>query len=551
MLEIQEQQHRRVLRLSVVAMAIAAFATINICVQIVTSLRAGQLMSAPGTIYLFACVVLMMVTIGTIIIRSRRDFGKIRDSELVDQTTGLPSRASLSRMIAAEIHKLKQGDALGVILLDIRRFKSLNHSFGFQVGDAILRDVAARLRQIVTNKIVLARYDGDRFAFLQRGIASQDDIAELVSVIQRAMVPPFATSDKSIYIDLSIGSAMLTPLDQLQPKELLRRAEFALIEAKNGDSKQHVPYSDGSLADAKRQSTMETGLRETLETNAIEIHFQPIVDSRFDRIVAVEALARWTHPQYGKVAPEDFVGMAETLGLAAKMGLNILRRACQAIGPIGDLRLCVNISPLHFLAPGFVKDLTTILEETGFPGRRLELEITESVVLSSEQHAADVVDAVRALGVSIALDDFGTGYSGLAYLNRFKVDRIKIDASFTQNLKDSAASQSIIATIIGLARDRSLNVTVEGVENTDQVVHLSRFGELWYQGFLFSRPMPIEDLARLPEALLAPVADASQLRQILQPMAQAEAVQDAQPEQPSKAVAAIRQYREMQRNAVA
>jgi diguanylate cyclase (GGDEF)-like protein len=551
MLEIQEQQHRRVLKLSIVALAIAGFASVNICVQIIANLRAGELMSSPGTLYLLACVILMMATVGTIIVRSRRDFGRIRDSELMDRTTGLPSRTSLSRSIAAEIQKLKQGEAIGVILVDIRRFKSLNHSFGFQVGDAILRDVAARLRQIVTDKVLLARYDGDRFAFLQRGIASQDDIGELVGIIQRAMVPPFATSDKSIYIDLSIGSAMLTSLDQLQPKELLRRAEFALIEAKNGDSKHHVPYSDGSLADAKRQSTMETGLRETLETDAIEIHFQPIVDSRFDRIVAVEALARWTHPQYGNVAPDDFVGMAETLGLAAKMGLNILRRACQLIGPLGELRLSVNISPLHFLAPGFVNDLATILEETGFPGRRLEIEITESIVLSSDQPAAEIVNAVRALGVSIALDDFGTGYSGLAYLNRFKVDRIKIDASFTQNLKDSLASQSIIGTIIGLARDRGLAVTVEGVENTDQVVHLSRYSDLWYQGFLFSRPMPIEELVRLPDSLLAPVADASGLRQILQPVLQADTPRDAEPEQPSNAVATFRQYRALARNAVA
>jgi diguanylate cyclase (GGDEF)-like protein len=498
MLELQEKQHKRIVMLSSAALVFAAFATW----QLFSGFFAAKTI-APGTapepginVYLISCITLMIAAIVMMMVRSFQDFRQIRVSELFDTATGLPSRTNLLRAAESELQRLQLGEAVALVLVDIRRFKSLNHSFGYQAGDRIIAAVAERLASVKSEAHFLARYDGDRFALLLRQLNSAADVKEIAAGIQRAMVPPFQVAEKSIYIDVSIGSAFIPAADPVQVTELVRRAEFALTEAKAGESNAHVCYSASSVASATRISKMETGLRETLEAEELEINYQPLVDSRFDRIVAVEALARWTHPQLGRVSPADFVALAEELGLTSKMGNGILRRACMQIMPIPDIRLAVNISPRHFLEPGFCEDLKATLAETGMPPERLEIEVTENVLITQDERAAAVIASVRDLGVSVALDDFGTGYSGLSYLNRFDIDRIKIDASFVREIENSISAQSMVATIIHLARDRGLEITVEGVETTGQVVFLSHFGSLWYQGYLFARPMPYLDLLK-------------------------------------------------------
>ncbi len=499
MLEIQEKQHKRIVMLSSAALVFAAFATWQLFSgYFQTNTIAASVAAVPvaNNIYLLSCITLMIAAIVMMMLRSFQDFRAIRKSELFDPATGLPSRKNLERTLVLDLARLRPGEALAIVCIDIRRFKSLNHSFGYQAGDKIISAVAARLRSVESEASFLARVDGDRFAFILRAINSQGGINDLVAAIQRCMIPPFQVAEKSIYIDVSVGSAMAATDEGVSTTELFRRAEFALAEAKAGDGKLHVSYSDNSDATAKRNSRMETGFRESLEAEELEIYYQPLVDSNFDRIVAVEALARWTHPQLGRVSPADFIGMAEELGLMAKLGNSVLRRACNHILPIPEIRLAVNISPNHFLAPGFCQDLADILAETGFPPHRLEIEVTENVLITKDESATDVIKAVRSLGVSVALDDFGTGYSGLSYLSRFTLDRIKIDASFVRELEDSISAQSMIATIIHLARDRGLDITVEGVETTGQVKFLSHFGSLWYQGYLFARPMPYSDLLK-------------------------------------------------------
>ena len=492
MLELQEMQHKRIVMLASAALVFAVFATWQLFSGYFNS--GTSEFAHSSNLYLLSCIILMVMAIVIMMLRSFQDFRAIRRGALFDKATGLPSRANLEAAITAQFSKLQPGEAAAVILVDIRRFKSLNHSFGYQAGDRIIQAVSARLKSVEQENLTLARMGGDRFALFMHAITSQGAVSELVTGLQRALIPPFSVAEKSIYIDLSIGTAYVAEQDMISCTELLRRAEFALLEAKASDGKQHVNYSEGSAASAKRASTMETGLRQTLEANELEIHYQPLVDANFDKIVAVEALARWTHPQFGRVSPLDFVGMAESLGLVAKMGNNILLRACQQIRPLGNIRLAVNISPRHFLAPGFVVDVKAILAQADFPAHRLELEVTENVLISENETAADVIAAVRALGISVALDDFGTGYSGLSYLSRFQLDRIKIDASFVRELEASISAQSMVATIIHLARDRGLEITVEGVETMGQVLFLSRFGSLWYQGYLFAKPMPFSDL---------------------------------------------------------
>lgn len=494
MLELQEQQHKRVVMLSAAALVFAAFATWQLFSDVFTEGSLGS--GYTSRIYLLSCITLMIAAIVVMMLRSFQDYRAIKTSELYDEATGLASRASLERKLAEDSQRLRPGEMMALVLLDIRRFKSLNHSFGYQTGDQIIQSVAERLRSLSTANIQLYKLDGDRFAFAFYGAESPSDFSTLAVNVQRAMVPPFPVGDKSIYIDLSIGLSHCTEGDGVDVAEIFRRAEFALAEAKSGDGKRHIVYSDRSAETARRASTMETDLREVLEAGGLEIYYQPLIDSQFKKIVAVEALARWTHPQLGRVSPADFVRVAESLGLVHKMGLNILRRACKQIGPLKGVKLAVNISPRHFMSPGFVEEVTSILAENQFPAERLEIEVTESVLITENEAASEIIDRLRATGVSLALDDFGTGYNGLSYLSRFSLDRIKIDASFVREIENSVSAQSMVSTIIHLAQDRGLHVTVEGVETTGQVLFLSRFGNIWYQGFLFARPMPYQDLLK-------------------------------------------------------
>ncbi len=377
-----------------------------------------------------------------------------------------------------------------MVLLDIRRFQSLNHSYGYKTADKVVEALADRLRHFNREDVMLARLEGGTFAILMCRITAKTTITDLVTSLQRAMATPFVIGDKNVYVDLSLGSVYCNSPTGTDAEELMRRAEFALQQAKAGQGKKHVGYSDGSAASARRISAIETGLRETLEADEIDIYFQPLVDSQFNQIVAVEALARWTHPQYGRVPPLDFINVAESLGLVSRLGLNILRRACIQIKPLGEVKLAVNISPRHLLTPDFVASVKTILAETGFPARRLELEITENVLLSENKATVETMAALRSMGISVALDDFGTGYSGISYLNRFDVDRIKIDACFVREIEHSLSSQSIVSSVVQLARERGIKITVEGVETMDQVMYLKSFGDIWYQGYLFAKPMP-------------------------------------------------------------
>jgi diguanylate cyclase (GGDEF)-like protein len=491
MLELQEQQHRRIITLSLVALAITALETWQFFGGAFPVLHDGQL-SRFASLNLICGLLLLVATTLYTVAGAFRDHGVLRACALFDRQTGLPNRASFRSWVAKRLPLVQAGDALALVLLDVRRFQSLNHAYGYKTADKIVEALADRLRHFNREDVMLARLEGGTFALLMRSIQAKTMVNDLVVSLQRALATPFIIGDKNVYIDLSIGSVYCNAPGEADADELMRRAEFALHEAKAG--KKHVGYCDGSAESARRVSAIESDLRETLEAEEIDIYFQPLVDSQFNKIVAVEALARWTHPQYGRVSPLDFIGVAESLGLVSQMGINILRRACIQIKPLGEVKLAVNISPRHLLMPDFVASMKTVLAETGFPAQRLELEITENVLLSDNKTTMETITAVRAMGISVALDDFGTGYSGLSYLNRFDLDRIKIDACFVREIEHSLSAQSIVASVVQLARDRGIKVTVEGVETMDQVLYLKRFGDIWYQGYLFAKPMPYSKL---------------------------------------------------------
>lgn len=508
MLELQEKLHKRTIALASMAIAFASFAAWNLGVDVMVAMADGGSLKNPRSLFLLMCIAVMSASVVHMASRSFRHVRQVREVELVDAVTGAPSINDLERKAKAAFAALGSKDLVGLVICDIRRFRSLNSSFGHDIGDELLKAVSARLAVLAGPDCTLARIAVDRFAFLLARVGSPGDPNRIAAAAYHAMESPVRIGDRSVHVGLAVGVAVCGVREGWT--QLLRQAEFALVESKSGDSGCAVVYSDASALAARRFSMLETDLRNAIEGNRIDIHYQPLVDRQFERIVGVEALVRWHHPQLGTIGPGEFVQIAESLGLVSQLGLNVLRRACEQVRTIKDVRLAVNISPSHFLAPGFVEDVRAILSETRFAPGRLEIEVTENVLICDHAHASGVIDDLRALGVSLALDDFGTGYSGLSYLNRFTVDRIKIDASFVREIESSVSAQSMITTIVSLARMRDLAVTVEGVETTGQVVFLSRFGELWYQGYLFGHPMPFAELLAFAGSTLSGADDADE-----------------------------------------
>jgi EAL domain-containing protein (putative c-di-GMP-specific phosphodiesterase class I) len=297
------------------------------------------------------------------------------------------------------------------------------------------------------------------------------------------------------YVDFSIG-AVFSDDKRVDVDAFIRQAELAFLHCKTHIDTNYAEFSENLAESVKRLSSLETGLREALETGQIDLHYQPLISSDLESMIGVEALARWNHPKLGKIPPQEFVLIAEALGLTAKLGNVVLREACRSIKPIPELKLAVNISTHHFLNPNFIEDVDKVLELTGFDPNRLEIEITENALIGANDRANLVVKELQSRGIAVALDDFGTGYTSLAYLNQFCVDRVKIDAEFIKKVGVDQNAQSTFSSIIELVEIHGFNVTVEGVETVEQIMFLKKFKNLCYQGFLFSKPLPYLDLIK-------------------------------------------------------
>ena len=315
--------------------------------------------------------------------------------------------------------------------------------------------------------------------------------------LQKAVAIPVEVDGRALFLSLDLGGCFLRDCDN-GAGQVLQRAELALIDAKKRDSKELNVFSREMAAKIRQQSMLETDLHEVLEREGLEPYFQPLVAEDGKTMIGVEALARWFHPSQGYIPPVSFVPVAEELNLTEKLGRQIMLKACRCIKPLGNLKVSVNVSPKDLLRPGFVAEIQYVLFETGMPPSRLEIEITESIFISATDEIAETIRRIQSLGVSVALDDFGTGYSGLSYLDKFRVDRIKVDSSFVAEIETSQGARSMISTIISMARERGYNITVEGIENEAQYEFLRKFPGLVYQGYYFGRPQQFSDLLDNP-----------------------------------------------------
>jgi diguanylate cyclase (GGDEF)-like protein/PAS domain S-box-containing protein len=425
-----------------------------------------------------------------------------------DALTNLPNRTLFRERLDRALHLAKRGDQLAVFCLDLDHFKEVNDSLGHPVGDALLKEVARRLAECVTEDDTVARLGGDEFAIVQFCLSCDPTTASaLASRLVERISEPYDVTGHQLVIGLSVGVS-LAPDDGDNPDSLLKNADLALYRAKADGRGTYRFFEAGMDARVQARRMLELDLRAALRRQEFEVHYQPIVDIAGDRTVAFEALVRWNHPERGRIAPNNFIPLAEETGLIVPLGEWVLRRACaEAAGWSNAVTVAVNLSPVQFKNPNLTSTVMAALKTSGLPASRLELEITESVLLQNSEATLTTLHELRAQGVRISLDDFGTGYSSLSYLRSFPFDKIKIDRSFVQELASRDDSMAIVRAVAGLGRSLGIVTTAEGVETEEQLELLRREGCTQAQGYLFSPPRPAAEVeSMLSDASTAAVA---------------------------------------------
>ncbi|WJR76253.1 EAL domain-containing protein [Bradyrhizobium sp. NP1] len=422
-----------------------------------------------------------------------------------DALTDLPNRTLFREELDRALHLVKRGDRLAVLCLDLDHFKEINDSLGHPIGDALLGEVAARLSGCLRENDTVARLGGDEFAIVQLcGGRESSEAAALAGRIVEVIAAPYEIGGHQIVIGVSVGIS-LAPDDGNNPDELLKNADLALYRAKADGRGTYRFFEAGMDARAQARRLLELDFRVALQRDEFEVYYQPIRDVATGDMVVFEALVRWNHAQRGQIAPSNFIPLAEETGLILQLGDWVLRTAChEAAGWSQEVGVAVNLSPVQFRNPNLVSSVMAVLDESGLPAQRLELEITESVLLQNSETTLAMLHELRANGVRISLDDFGTGYSSLSYLRSFPFDKIKIDRSFVNDLTSDSDSMAIVRAVTGLGKSLGITTTAEGVETAAQLELLRREGCTQAQGYLFSKPRPASEV----EAMLSrsPVA---------------------------------------------
>jgi diguanylate cyclase (GGDEF)-like protein len=414
-----------------------------------------------------------------------------------DALTDLPNRALFREQLEQELERTKRGEQLAVLYIDIDEFKGVNDSLGHPVGDELLKAVASRLQSCVRATDFVARLGGDEFAIVQTGIEQPDDVVDLVKRIYEAIREPYECLGHQVATDASIGIA-LAPNDGNDLDQLLKSADLAMYGAKADGRRTYRFFEPKMDARVKARRTLELDIRQAITDGAFELHYQPVVNLSSNEIVGCEALLRWNHPVRGMISPAEFIPIAEETGLVCQIGDWVLATACaEATNWPPGVKLAVNVSPVQFRSHAFSLKVANALATTGLSANRLELEITEAVLIRDDEAALTMLQHLRAIGVRIALDDFGTGYSSLSYLQRFPFDKIKIDRCFVNNIAEAEDSSPIVQAVISIAKARNMTTTAEGVETEQQREMLLSLGCTEMQGYLFSPARPVAEIRML------------------------------------------------------
>ncbi|WP_374378215.1 putative bifunctional diguanylate cyclase/phosphodiesterase [Dongia sp.] len=415
-----------------------------------------------------------------------------------DALTALPNRNLFrDRLTQAMARARRGGNTVAVLCLDLDRFKPVNDTFGPEIADELLRQVALRLTHSTRADDTVARLGADEFALIQVGLSHPDGPAFMADRLVKALSEPFIIAGHQIVIGVSIGIALF-PNDGINGGDLLRAADTALGRAKSAGGNAYRFFESEMDLRLQERRRLEHDLRQALNENQLELHYQPLVDCRDSSVLGCEALLRWAHPERGAISPAEFIPLAEECGLIKQLGEWVLKTACsEAATWPADKIVAVNLSPIQFRQPDLAQRILSIIAETGLDPQRLELEITEGVLIEDTDRTLAILRELKAAGIHISLDDFGTGFSSLSYLQRFPFDKIKIDRSFIWAMEQNADSMAIVRAVIALGRSLRITVTAEGVEKPSQLAALGRENCDQAQGYLFGKPMSAVELAKL------------------------------------------------------
>lgn len=439
-----------------------------------------------------AVVTFLYLVIGALIGRQTlRSVAKLADEAMVDSLSNLPNRRALRRELD---RRLKRGEKLALALIDLDGFKGINDNYGHHVGDRLIKSIATLLTGLVGSRGMVSRLGGDEFAILVQGGSAVIELQDIARAMLDKLSRPFRIDERTVLVGASIGLASAS-FNDFDTSELMRRADVAMYSAKHAGKMRLAWYDE--MLDQKQAiaHTIELELRLAIDTEDFEIVYQPVVGIHDKRILAVEALLRWTSPTRGIVSPSEFIPVAEETGLIDRMGMIVLRRACRDALDWGDIRVAVNVSAAQLRNPEFSSELNRVLDETDFPAERLELEITEAYLVYDADAAGKVLDEIRALGVGVALDDYGTGRASIGFLRQFSFTKVKLDRSLVAEAGLNEEARTVVQANIAIARALNVAVAAEGVETEDQADMMRVAGCDQLQGWLFSRPITAKEVA--------------------------------------------------------
>jgi diguanylate cyclase (GGDEF)-like protein/PAS domain S-box-containing protein len=414
-----------------------------------------------------------------------------------DPLTNLPNRALFQEHLKQELACIAPNRQLAVLYIDIDEFKSVNDSLGHLIGDELLKSVAVNLSRCVTAPEFVARLGGDEFAIVQTAVKTPEEVTDLVDRVFDAIRKPSQCLGHELTTDASIGIA-LAPEHGVDLDQIIKNADLAMYAAKSAGRRTYRFFEPEMHAQVNARRKLEMDLRQAIADRKLEVYYQPCVSLADNRILGCEALVRWRHPERGMISPVEFIPIAEETGLINQLGEWVLTTACaEAATWPDDIRIAVNVSPIQFRSGTLALRIIAALAASGLPARRLELEITEAVLIRDDEAALAILHELRSIGVRIALDDFGTGYSSLSYLQRFPFDKIKIDRCFVKDIAEPGGSSCIVQAVVNIAAERHMTTTAEGVETLAQQDLLRALGCSEMQGYLFSPPKPAAEIRQL------------------------------------------------------
>ncbi|WGD52338.1 EAL domain-containing protein [Bradyrhizobium sp. CB1650] len=431
------------------------------------------------------------------ITEQRKADEKIAHMAHYDALTDLPNRALFREQIERELERVADGEQFALLYIDVDEFKGINDSLGHHVGDELLKAIAGRIRACLGQGDLIARLGGDEFAVIQTKVESSADVTSFVTRIHEAIRRPYHCLGHQLSTDASIGIA-LAPQDGTDLDQLIKNADLAMYGAKAEGRRTYRFFEPAMDASAKARLTMEQDLRQAMIDGGFELNYQPLVNLRTGEVSGCEALLRWRHPERGMVSPAEFIPIAEDTGLITEIGDWVLRTACaEAATWPAQVRLAVNVSPVQLKCDTLALKIAGALASSGLDPRRLELEITEAVLIRDDEAALSILHQLRSIGVRIALDDFGTGYSSLSYLKRFPFDKIKIDRCFVADIAEASGAPVIVQAVVNIAAASNMTTVAEGVETEAQREILRMLGCTEMQGYLFSAPKAAADVRKL------------------------------------------------------